>query len=74
MSSWEARQSARTTSKGQSDAQLGLKEAKKQDNHFCDMEFNDVLIRIQAISRMTTIPISKGNTNNEESEDTDPEK
>lgn len=55
-------------------AQLGLKEAKKQDNHFCDMEFNDVLIRLQAMSRMTTIPISKGNTNNEESENTDPEK
>lgn len=55
-------------------AQLGLKEAKKQDNHFCDMEFNDVLIRLQAMSRMTIIPISKGNTNNEESENTDPEK
>lgn len=55
-------------------AQLGLKEAKKQDNHFCDMEFNDVLIRLQAMSRMTTIPKSKGNTNNEESENTDPEK
>lgn len=55
-------------------AQLGLKEAKKQDNHFCDMEFNDVLIRLQAMSRMTTTPISKGNTNNEESENTDSEK
>lgn len=54
-------------------AQLGLKEAQKQDNHFCDMEFNDVLIRLQTMSRMT-IPISNGNTNNEESENTNPEK
>lgn len=54
-------------------AQLGLKEAQKQDNHFCDMEFNNVLMRIQVMSGMT-IPISKGNTNNEESENTNPEK
>ena len=37
------------------------------------MEFNDVLIRLQTMSRMT-IPISNGNTNNEESENTNPEK
>jgi tetratricopeptide (TPR) repeat protein len=54
-------------------AQLGLKEAQKQDNHFCDMEFNNVLMRIQVMSGMT-IPISKGNTNNEGSENTNPEK
>ena len=54
-------------------AQLGLKEAQKQDNHFCDMEFNNVLMRIQVMSGMT-IPISKGNTNNEGSENTNTEK
>lgn len=54
-------------------AQLGLKEAQKQDNHFCDMEFNNVLMRIQVMSGMA-IPISKGNTNNEGSENTSPEK
>lgn len=54
-------------------AQLGLKEAQKQDNHFCDMEFNNVLMRIQVMSGMT-IPMSKGNTNNEESENINPEK
>ena len=54
-------------------AQLGLKEAQKQDNHFCNMEFNNVLMRIQVMSGMT-IPISKGNTNNEGSENTNPEK
>ena len=43
-------------------ATLGLAEANKQNNHSCDMEFNDVLIRLQAISRMA-IPISKEKTN-----------
>lgn len=43
-------------------ATLGLTEANKQNNHSCDMEFNDVLIHLQAMQRMA-IPISKENTN-----------
>lgn len=43
-------------------ATLGLTEANKQNNHSCDMEFNDVLIHLQDMQRMA-IPISKENTN-----------
>lgn len=48
-------------------ADLGLKEANKQDNHFCDMEFKDILNRIHVQSSRMTVALNK-------SENTNPQK